>query len=206
MPLKRKRFHPGVKTMIALIKTFWDHESRFHRRHTKTCRLGSCKKQIWFRCCQLMAVLVKLLGHIRSLARQQSFPCRIASDGAVAHHDIVGSHGEQIDLYGKYKSQKSDYNTRRNSWYMIRTNMLCIFNAPAHLWRIVWSRKAVFGASKWPSSCMKNLAQIVSVFSSFYCLDINSTLGRNDGCSSITELLRNFWSKQSFPWIANTQV
>ena len=27
------------------------------------------------------------------------------------------------------------------------------------------------------------------------------TLGRNEGCSSITELLRNFCTKQSFPWM-----
>lgn len=29
------------------------------------------------------------------------------------------------------------------------------------------------------------------------------TLGRNEGCSSITELLRNFCMRQSFPWMAN---
>lgn len=28
------------------------------------------------------------------------------------------------------------------------------------------------------------------------------TFGRNDGCSSITELLRNFWTRQSLPCIA----
>lgn len=31
------------------------------------------------------------------------------------------------------------------------------------------------------------------------------TLGRKDGCSNITELLRNFCTKQSFPWIAVTK-
>ena len=32
------------------------------------------------------------------------------------------------------------------------------------------------------------------------------TFGRNDGCSNITELLRNFWIRQSRPWIASNII
>lgn len=33
-------------------------------------------------------------------------------------------------------------------------------------------------------------------------LRIHQTFGRKDGCSSMTELFRNFCTRQSFPWIA----
>lgn len=76
------------------------------------------------------------------------------------------------------------------------TNMLRIFNAAAHLRRIVRSRELILCSRDRTLTSMEYLNTVSPQAKN---ADFLVTFGRNDGCSSITELLRNFCTRQSLP-------
>lgn len=73
---------------------------------------------------------------------------------------------------------------------LVPTDVLRIFNASAHLGRIIGPRKCILSSSQYTFASMEYL----QLFSEFCAMKSSEsvTFGRNPGCSNMTELLRNF--------------
>lgn len=73
------------------------------------------------------------------------------------------------------------------------TDMLRVFDTSAHFGRVIGAGEAIFCASQGSSSREKDLVKLADVgLQKGAGITEGHTLGRKDGCSSITELFRNF--------------
>jgi hypothetical protein len=82
--------------------------------------------------------------------------------------------------------------------------MLRVLNRTSQLGKIIRLRKVVFLARIRSRSSLVELEKLVKLHG--YWSGLIHTFGRKSGLSSMTDELRNFWTRFSLPWIAVDDV